>query len=336
MVCNKLIKEEEFSGKNQDLHNMKRRLERELSRVNQDLSEKLSKNRDLRNIIRKYEAMEVLGVHKIPVINEICTERTMQVLEVSAGHVQPSGFWRNQEIIFGSGKASNETLEVFRRIEDSQEEKNADEPVSDSNMSTGSAKTSCLDRDSACTWATMSEDWLVVPDHGRGLSDTREYDYDWAGSTKAVPRNFVEALNLSTTSADGELVHGGNNARSMSVQNMDIRQVTLSHHDLGIENDHFYVISVPKLVVDQVTDVQVHWNLIVPVSAATWMPGPLLLMVHMISILKLAGCNDLGLIPYLNDYEVMDSNPEIDKLAECEVIGSNYERDTYFVLSSNP
>ena len=174
-----------------------------------------------------------------------------------------------------------------------------------------------------------------MPKLGRGLQGNRYCAYHYAKVTKPVPHSLVGVSNISTTALYGELVHGGNNARSMSVQNMDIRQVTLSHHDLGIENDHFYVISVPKLVVDQVTDVQVHWNLIVPVSAATWMPGPLLLMVHMISILKLAGCNDLGLIPYLNDYEVMDSNPEIDKLAECEVIGSNYERDTYFVLSTN-
>ena len=113
----------------------------------------------------------------------------------------------------------------------------------------------------------MSLDWIVVPDHGRGLSGTREYDYNWAKSTKDVLRNFVGAPNVSTTSADGELAHGGFNwnVRSMSIQNMDTRQVKLSH-DRGIKNDHFYVMSVPKLIVDQAIDVQAHWDLIVPVS----------------------------------------------------------------------
>ena len=74
---NKLTKEEGFSNRNQDVRNVKRRLERELSTVNRDLSEKLSKNRDVRNIMRKYKAMQVLRVHKVPMINEIGTERTM-------------------------------------------------------------------------------------------------------------------------------------------------------------------------------------------------------------------------------------------------------------------
>ena len=141
---------------------------------------------------------------------------------------------------------------MFRKIEDSQEENNADEPVSDLlNMSTGSRKTSYLDRDSACTGAVMTQDWLVVPEYGRGLSATREYHYHWGESTNAVPGNFVGAQNVSTTSEDGELEHGGfkGNVRNMSVQNVDTRQVKLSH-DRGIENDILCVMSVPKLVVD--------------------------------------------------------------------------------------
>ena len=176
---------------------------------------------------------------------------------------------------------------MFREIEDSQEENNADKPVSDLlNMSTGSAKTSYLDRDSALNRAVMSQDWLVVPEHGRGLSATREYHYHWGESTKAVPRNFVGAPNVSTTSADGELEHGGfnGNVRNMSVQNVDTRQVKVSY-DRGIENNQLCVMSVPKLVVDQASEVQVCWDLILPVSmAATWMPGLLLLVVHTISI----------------------------------------------------
>ena len=120
----------------------------------------------------------------------------------------------------GSEEASSKNLEVFRGIEDSQEKNNADEPVLDlSNASTGSAKKSYLDRDSTRNGAMMSEEWLVVHVHGRGLSSTREYDYDWEKSTKALPRNFVGAPNISTTSEDGELEHGGFswNVRSMSV-----------------------------------------------------------------------------------------------------------------------
>ena len=67
---------------------------------------------------------------------------------------------------------------------------------------------------------------------------------------------------------------------------MDTKKFKLSL-DRGIKNDPFYVKSVKKLVVEQATDVQVPWDLIVPVSAATWMPGLLLLVVHTISILKL-------------------------------------------------
>ena len=184
----------------------------------------------------------------------------MQVLKVSEGPVQPAGFRRNQEIIFGSEEASSKNLEVFRRIEDSQEENNADENVSDfSNMNTGSAKTSYLDRDSARTGSMMSNDWLVVSQHGRGgLSGTRKYDYHWAKSTKAVPGNFVGAPNVFTTSADGELSDGGfnRNMRSMSCQNMDTRQVKLSH-DRGIENDHLYGMSVGQAYCDQIVPVSI-------------------------------------------------------------------------------
>ena len=116
MDYNESIKEKEFSGINQNLTDMKRRLEKELSRVNLDLSEKINKNQDLRNIKRKYEAMQVLGVHKVPTIDEIVTERTMQVLEVSEGPVQPVGFWRNPEVISESEEASSKNLEVFLGI----------------------------------------------------------------------------------------------------------------------------------------------------------------------------------------------------------------------------
>ena len=87
-----------------------------------------------------------------------------------------------------------------------------------------------------------------------------------AKSSKYVPHNFVGAPNVSTTSADGELAHGGfnRNVKSMSVQNMDTIQMKLSY-DRGIKNYHLYVMSVPKLVVDQATGVQACWDLIVPV-----------------------------------------------------------------------
>ena len=42
-------------------------------------------------------------------------------------------------------------------------------------MSTGSANTSYLDHDSVCTGAMMPEDWLVVPEHGRGINGTCNY-----------------------------------------------------------------------------------------------------------------------------------------------------------------
>ena len=134
----------------------------------------------------------------------------------------------------------------------------------------------------------IPEDWLVVPEHGRGLSCTHEYNYVRETSTKAVPQSFVGVLNVSTPTADDELEHGGfnGNGRSMSVQNMDTRQVKLSH-DCGIENDQFNVMSVTTLVVDQETDIQVRWDPIAPVSAAKRMHGLLLLMVHTISISKL-------------------------------------------------
>ena len=69
---------------------------------------------------------------------------------------------------------------------------------------------------------------------------------------------------------------------------------------------------------------------------ATWMPDLLLLVVHTTSIFKLAECKVLGSIPYVDNYEFLDSNPERDKLAECEFIGSNYERETMLYQSSNP
>ena len=71
-------------------------------------------------------------------------------------------------------------------------------------------------------------------------------------------------------------------------------------------------------------------------GAATWMPDLLLLVVHTTSIFKLAECKVLGSIPYVDNYEVLDSNPERDKLAECEFIGSNYERERMLYQSSNP
>ena len=59
--------------------------------------------------------MQVLRVQYVhmTMIDEIGTERSIQVLEISKGPVQPSGFWRNQEIMFGREEASSENLEVI-------------------------------------------------------------------------------------------------------------------------------------------------------------------------------------------------------------------------------
>ena len=76
-----------------------------------------------------------------------------------------------------------------------------------------------------------------------------------------------------------------------------------------------------------------YWELC---GAATWRPGLLLLVVHTISISKLAEYEVLCSITYLDDCEILDSKPGRDKLVECEVIGSNYERNKMLVLSSNP
>ena len=46
------------------------------------------------------------------------------------------------------------------------------------------------------------------------------------------------------------------------------------------------------------------------------MPGLLLLVVHTTGIFKLAKCEVLGLIPHLDNYEILDSNPKRDKLEE--------------------
>ena len=69
---------------------------------------------------------------------------------------------------------------------------------------------------------------------------------------------------------------------------------------------------------------------------ATWMPDLLLLVVHTTSIFKLAECEVLRSIPYLDNYEVMDSNPERDKLAEYKVLGSNHDLNNYEFICSNP
>ena len=97
-------------------------------------------------------------------------------------------------------------------------------------------------------------------------------------------------------------------------------------------------------------------------GAATWIPGRILLVVHTMSIFKLAKCKVLSLnpnldnyevldlnlkmdklveyklndlIPYLDNYEVLDSNPERDKLAKCKVNGSSPYLKNYEVLDSN-
>ena len=123
-------------------------------------------------------------------ISEIGTERTMQVLKVSEGPVQPVGFQRNQEEIYRSKEASIENKEVFCEIKDSQEENDPDKPALDlssmglsqsliktvivkTNMCTGSAKTSYFNCHMARTVAKMSEDWIVVPNLGRGLRGSR-------------------------------------------------------------------------------------------------------------------------------------------------------------------
>ena len=82
--------------------------------INQDLRDRQRNYEDLRERKRKYRAMEVLIVHKVPTIDEIVTERTMQILEVSEGPVQPAGFRRNQEVIFWSEEASNKNLEELQ------------------------------------------------------------------------------------------------------------------------------------------------------------------------------------------------------------------------------
>ena len=60
--------------------------------------------------------------------------------------------------------------------------------------------------------------------------------------SKAVPWNLFGAPNVSTMSADGELLHGRNNRdlRSMLAQNMDILKLS---HDCEIENDLIDVMS---------------------------------------------------------------------------------------------
>ena len=87
-----------------------------------------------------------------------------------------------------------------------------------------------------------------MPKLRRGLRGSSYYAYDYTEASKAVPRNFVGAENVSTTSVDDELGYGGNNrdVRSMFVQNMDV--LKLSHYR-GIKNDLIDVMSVPKLVV---------------------------------------------------------------------------------------
>ena len=65
--------------------------------------------------------------------------------------------------------------------------------------------------------------------------------------------------HISTRSANGELADGGNkwDTRSMFVQNMDVLKLS---HDRRIEKYLIDVMSVPKLVVDQTTDIKSHWD----------------------------------------------------------------------------
>ena len=80
-------------------------------------------------------------------------------------------------------------------------------------------QTSYLDRGLEPTGVQMSQGWIVVPEHGRGLISNCKYDYVYDASTKIVARNSFRSPHKSTTSVDSELTHGRNNrdVGSMSV-----------------------------------------------------------------------------------------------------------------------